>query len=119
MTIQRVYAFNVPNEEDIPGMVQAYRDLAEENQKVCHTTSPSSFPQMLTQLQDGEKYILDIKAFKQDGDKFNQNYNFVAMTQFKDAEDMKFYDNECPAHQKLKDVGKGKTGPPLILFGNP
>lgn len=50
---------------------------------------------------------------------FNGEYNFVAMTQFKDAEDMKFYDEECPAHQKLKDIGKGKTGPPLILFGSP
>lgn len=44
----------------------------------------------------------------------------MAMTRFKSLEDMKYYDEECEAHKKLKEVGKGKVQPPpLILYGEP
>ncbi|EME45164.1 hypothetical protein DOTSEDRAFT_71015 [Dothistroma septosporum NZE10] len=99
MTTVRVTAFKVTNDADIDTMLDAYKLLAKENQK------------------HGQRYILDVKAFREIGAQYNQGYNCVAVTQFQSAEDMKFYDEECPAHKKLKETGKGKVGPPLILFG--
>lgn len=38
----------------------------------------------------------------------------MAMTQFKDLEDMKFYDTTCPAHDALKTLNKGKIDVPAL-----
>ena len=56
MTIQRVYAFKVANDSDIPEMVEAYKALEQENQKVRPTTQLSR--RILTQYRTDKSTFL-------------------------------------------------------------
>lgn len=56
----------------------------------------------LTPSQNGEPYILSLEAGPAHEDARSQGYSFVAKSEFKTIEDMRFYDNECVAHQVLK-----------------
>ncbi|USW52147.1 Putative stress responsive alpha-beta barrel [Septoria linicola] len=96
MPIQRITHFKVLDEDHIPKMLAAYKKLEEENRK------------------DGKPHILEIKAYQTIPDARSQGYSVVGMTKFKDLEDMKFYDTECPAHEALKALNKGKIDVPAL-----
>lgn len=42
----------------------------------------------------------------------------MAHTSFANLDDMRFYDDECPAHARLKKTaaGLGLTEPPLVVY---
>lgn len=52
--------------------------------------------------QDGKPYILYVCAGEAHDDPRSNGYTVVAKTEFASMEDMKYYDDECPAHAELK-----------------
>ena len=46
---------------------------------------------------------------KPEADPRAQGYTLAAKTEFASADDMKYYDEECPAHKQLKGVAKTLT----------
>lgn len=46
---------------------------------------------------------------KPEADPRAQGYTLVAKTEFSSFEDMRYYDEECPGHQKLKGIAKTLT----------
>ncbi|KAK5682801.1 hypothetical protein LTR17_027379 [Elasticomyces elasticus] len=98
MPIQRMTCFKVKNEDDIQGLIEQYQSVSETNQK------------------DGKPYILETSSRKAIDDPRNSGYNLIGITKFASMEDVKFYDETCEAHQKLKAFAKDKVaGPPLVL----
>ena len=104
MPIQRITLFRIVDDANIEPMLNAYRELEA------------------TAVKDGKPYILELKARRvhpevQDRSK---GYTFVAMSRFKGIEDMRYYDEECEAHKKLKMVGRDMVEqpwqPPLTTF---
>jgi len=57
--------------------------------------------------KDGKPYILSLAAGPAYEDARSQGYTIVSKTEFKDLDDMKFYDDVCEAHQTLKKEVKG------------
>ena len=79
-------------------------------------------PGMGGRTQDGKPYILSLSAGPSEDDARRQGYTFLAVSEFASLEDMRYYDEECPAHQALKDNLLGKVelgGPPLTVFFTP
>jgi hypothetical protein len=71
--------------------------------------------------QDGKPYILSIESGPTSDDS-NPNCNFVGKTIFKNLEDMKYYQNECVAHKKLKAKVASELavqGPPTTVYYTP
>ncbi|KAI6810139.1 hypothetical protein KC332_g9675 [Hortaea werneckii] len=98
MPIQRSTCFKLKSLEDAQGMMDAYKTVEQ------------------TQQRDGKPYILSISAHRTLDDPRSQGYNFVANTTFANIDDVKYYDEQCEAHQKLKAFAKDKVaGPPLVL----
>jgi hypothetical protein len=56
--------------------------------------------------QDGKPYILSLAAGQAIEDQRSQGYTLVAKSEFSSLDDMKYYDNECEAHQTLKAGAK-------------
>jgi len=57
-----------------------------------------------------------VNATKSIDDPRRQGFKVVAVTKFDSLEDMKYYDEECMAHKKLKKFTFGKGGvPPLTV----
>lgn len=67
-----------------------------------------------TAVKDGAPYILSLEAGPAHEDARSQGYSFVAKSEFKTLEDMRFYDEECAAHQVLK-VGAKSLGVEGVL----
>ena len=71
-------------------------------------------------MQDGKPYILELKARPSLSGDRGKGYTFVAMSRFKNMEDVKYYDEECKAHKILKEIGKDLVEqpwqPPLTVF---
>lgn len=121
MVIQRITLFKVVDEANIQPMLDAYKTVAETNQKVVRTdSSRNSYPLISFEYQDGKPYILEVKARRSLSGDRGKGYTFVAMTRFKNMEDVKYYDEECEAHKKLKAFGQDKVEqpwqPPLTVF---
>lgn len=57
--------------------------------------------------KDGKPYILSASVGPTFDDPRNRGFTVAAVTKFSSVEDMHYYDNECPAHAKLKDFAKG------------
>lgn len=71
--------------------------------------------------QDGKPYILSIESGPTLDDS-NPNCNFVNKTIFKNLEDMKYYENECAAHKRLKARVASELaveGPPTTVYYTP
>lgn len=53
-----------------------------------------------------------------EADPRSQGYTLVSKTEFASMEDMKFYDDECPAHNELKGLVKtlGVDGIMTVYF---
>jgi hypothetical protein len=68
--------------------------------------------------QDGKPYILYLSAGATADDPRAQGYTVAAKTEFASLEDMRFYDEGCPAHSRLKAAAKdlGHTAPPLTVY---
>ncbi|KIW02013.1 uncharacterized protein PV09_06519 [Verruconis gallopava] len=98
--IQRLTLFKIPDAADLDQALAAYAKLEANNQK------------------DGKPYILQMKAYKLHEDERSQGYTLAARTVFASLDDMKYYDNDCPAHGELKATVKPliKGGPPLVLY---
>lgn len=119
MTVSRTTLFKLPNEADIEAVLAAYVKLAETNSKVSGGSDLLVDGMRANMEQkDGKPYILSSKAFKLFPDARSQGYTLAAQTTFASVEDMKYYDEECEAHQALKDIVKPKAaGPPLMVYG--
>ncbi|KAK4466700.1 hypothetical protein QBC42DRAFT_166097 [Cladorrhinum samala] len=98
--IHRTTMFKIPDEKNQEKIVDAYRRLAEEQEK------------------DGKPYILYSYAGNACDDQRSKGYTVVAYTRFASLDDMKYYDDECPAHAALKKKGAtlGVSEPPLIVY---
>ena len=59
--------------------------------------------------QNGAPYILSLTAGVAEADPRSNGFTVVAKTEFANLDDMKYYDNECKAHQDLKAAAKGLT----------
>lgn len=115
MPIQRVTLFRVPDEKNIPLIISAYKTLEQENQRV---TKPIPFHPLKhsfthTNLQDGKPYIRQIKCGPSlSGPERGKSFTFVAMTRFDNLDDVRYYDEECAAHKKLKEFAHDKVQQP-------
>ncbi|KAF3765016.1 hypothetical protein M406DRAFT_331330 [Cryphonectria parasitica EP155] len=88
--IHRVTMFKVQGADNQAQLLAAYDKLAKE------------------QKRHGKPYIAYLCAGRSNReDPRNKGYTLVAHTKFRTMEDMRFYDNECEAHQELKALVKG------------
>lgn len=74
---------------------------------------------MPPQKQDGKPYIAYLCAGLSDpADPRHKGYTVIAQSKFKTLDDMKFYDEQCTAHQALKALvkGLGPEEPPLTVY---
>jgi len=84
----RITMFKLPLKEDQQKLLGFYKTLSESAKK------------------DGKPYILSLAAGPAYEDARSQGYTLVARSEFKDLEDMKFYDDGCEAHAELKKGAK-------------
>lgn len=73
----------------------------------------------IDRMQDGSPYILTMECGEARGHVRDQGFTFVTKSTFKSPEDMKFYEDECPAHQEYKDFLKANapvTGLQTVIF---
>ncbi|KAF3072903.1 hypothetical protein CFAM422_004578 [Trichoderma lentiforme] len=84
--VHRITMFKLPSEESQKKLIEEYKTLKENNRK------------------DGHPYILSIAAGPAEPDQRSQGFTFVSKSEFASLEDMKYYDEECVAHQALKKV---------------
>ncbi|KAK5005693.1 hypothetical protein BJ546DRAFT_1069490 [Cryomyces antarcticus] len=96
--IYRVTMFKIPDPANVQPMLDKYATMKQDAKK------------------DGKPYILSCVAGRAVSDPRNQGYTLYAQTSFASLEDMKYYDEQCEAHQALKAVGKGKVDPPPIVL---
>jgi len=86
--IRRITLFKIPKTTDQERLLSIYKTLQQEAQK------------------DGKPYILSVQAGKAFEDQRSQGYTLAVQTEFSSLDDMKFYDEDCSAHQSLKGVVK-------------
>ncbi|KAM5346563.1 hypothetical protein ACJ41O_009568 [Fusarium nematophilum] len=89
--VHRITMFKLPGKDDQAKLLEQYKKLSASQQK------------------DGKPYILSMVVGAADEDARSQGFTFVSKTEFANREDMKFYDDECPAHQELKGLVKTLT----------
>ncbi|KAI5856761.1 stress responsive A/B barrel domain protein [Durotheca rogersii] len=99
MTIHRVTLFIIPKEEDIDFLLTQYRTLRQEA------------------LRNGAPYIESVIAGRALPDERSRGYTLVAKTTFRNLDDMNFYDKECAAHKRFKELaGPRRTGDILTVY---
>ncbi|OAA75375.1 stress responsive A/B barrel domain protein [Akanthomyces lecanii RCEF 1005] len=89
--VHRVTLFKLPKPDDVDAMIEQYKILEATHQK------------------DGKPYLQSVVVGKPEADPRAQGYTLAAKTEFASAGDMKYYDEECPAHKQLKGVAKTLT----------
>lgn len=74
--------------------------------------------ELTSSIQDGKPYILSLVAGVAEEDARSQGYTVVAKSEFASMDDLKYYDNECKAHQVLKATAKtlGMEGVMTVFF---
>ncbi|RAL65999.1 hypothetical protein DID88_005660 [Monilinia fructigena] len=83
--IIRITMFRVPSQASREAMLKGYETLSR------------------TAVRNALPYILSLHAGEsQPNDPRTQGYSVVAKTEFKNLEDMRYYENKCEAHQKFK-----------------
>jgi len=71
----------------------------------------------ISNRKDGKPYMISCTAYKLHEDPRSNGFTVAARTRFASLEDMRFYDDECPAHKGLKEVIKPKIkGPPMTIY---
>jgi hypothetical protein len=99
--ITRVVLFKIPSKDNQTTLFSYYRTLARDATK------------------DGNPYILSAQAGPTFEDQRSQGYTVAAITQFKNVEDMKYYDEGCETHAKLKAFAKSvHQGAMMVYFQN-
>ncbi|CEJ93556.1 Putative Stress responsive A/B barrel domain-containing protein [[Torrubiella] hemipterigena] len=98
--IHRVTMFKLPKPADQVALLEQYKILSKNNEK------------------DGKPYILSLVAGVAEEDARSQGYTVVAKSEFASMDDLKYYDNECKAHQALKATAKtlGMEGVMTVFF---
>lgn len=56
--------------------------------------------------QDGKQYIRSVRAGSTYDDPRRQGFTLAVISEFDSVDDMKYYDEDCQAHAKLKSVAK-------------
>lgn len=96
-----VVLFKIPSKADQETLFSYYRTLARDAMK------------------DGQQYILSAKAGVTFDDQRNQGYTVAAITRFRTLDDMKYYDDGCETHAKLKSFAKSvHQGAMMVYFQN-
>ncbi|KAF5675242.1 stress responsive A B barrel domain-containing protein [Fusarium heterosporum] len=90
--VHRVTMFKLPSKDDQTKLLDQYNKLNASQQR------------------DGKPYILSMVVGAADEDARSQGYTFVSKTEFANHDDMKYYDEDCKAHQDLKDFVKSSLG---------
>jgi hypothetical protein len=86
--VQRITLFKIPSTEDQEKLLNIYRKMPR------------------TAVKAGQAF----------DDFRNQGYTVAVVSVFKSVEDMKYYDDECPAHQALKKVAKSVHQGAMMVF---
>ncbi|KAM3440698.1 hypothetical protein NHJ13734_003155 [Beauveria thailandica] len=87
--VHRVTMFKIPNKENQAKLIAAYAKVDQTNQK------------------DGKPYIKSLIVGAAEEDPRSQGYTVVCKTEFASMDDMKFYDDGCPAHSEFKATARG------------
>lgn len=98
--VHRVTMFKMPSKDDQAKLLKQYETLGAEQQR------------------NGKPYILSMVVGPADEDARAQGYTLVSKTEFANMDDMKFYDDECIAHNDLKTFVKtlGVEGVLTVFF---
>ncbi|KAK1833140.1 hypothetical protein QBC39DRAFT_255286 [Podospora conica] len=101
--LTRITMFKIPSPENQRKLVEAYELLESEAEK------------------DGKPYIISSRAAvvgEGEAGPRAKGYTVVAHQEFKDLEDMRFYDGECGAHLGVKKASKmlGVVEMPLVVY---
>ncbi|KYK60647.1 stress responsive A/B barrel domain-containing protein [Drechmeria coniospora] len=89
--IHRITMFKAPKAEDQQKLIAEYK-LVDENGK-----------------KDGKPYILSLAVGIAENDPRSQGYTVICKTEFASLDDLRYYDDKCEAHQKLKVAAKDLT----------
>ncbi|KAK6066773.1 stress responsive a b barrel domain-containing protein [Seiridium cupressi] len=127
--IHRVTMFKLPEPEHQKQLIEAYKTLSKNQQKVSAQEALQG-PMPATQLlllpvapvqlasdpaQDGKPYILSLDVGSAKDDPRSQGFTVVSKTNFASLDDMKYYDEKCEAHAALKAFAKQN----LTIQGGP
>ncbi|ROW10443.1 hypothetical protein VMCG_01824 [Cytospora schulzeri] len=98
--IHRITMFKLPGAESQAKLIAAYEKLAKEQNK------------------NGNPYINYLCAGIAQDEARAKGYTIVAQSKFNSLEDMKYYDDTCPAHQELKSIARSlrPVEPPLTVY---
>ncbi|KAK7723555.1 hypothetical protein SLS57_004369 [Botryosphaeria dothidea] len=99
-TINRITLFKVPNQDDIPAILEKYTTLTTDATK------------------DSKPYIVSAKANAVIPDPAgrNQGFTIAANTIFASLDDMKYYDEDCEAHKAIKAFLKPKIQGAMTVY---
>ncbi|APA11807.1 hypothetical protein SS1G_05308 [Sclerotinia sclerotiorum 1980 UF-70] len=99
--IIRITMFKAPTQSSRDALLKNYEKLSK------------------TAVKNSTPYILSLQAGEsQPNDPRTQGYSVVAKTEFKDLEDMKYYEDSCEAHRWFKGEVKnlGVEGVCCVFF---
>ncbi|KAK7426522.1 hypothetical protein QQZ08_006981 [Neonectria magnoliae] len=98
--VHRITMFKMPSKDDQDKLFEQYKKLGVDQQR------------------NGKPYILSMVVGPAEEDNRSQGYTLVSKTEFANMDDMKFYDDECTAHNDLKTFVKtlGVDGVLTIYF---
>ncbi|KAL3463707.1 hypothetical protein BJX64DRAFT_287174 [Aspergillus heterothallicus] len=82
--ITRVTMIKIPAEEHLAIALDGFRTFAKNQQK------------------DGSPYILSMEAGHAEGPVRDQGYTFVTKSVFRNMEEMRYYETNCPAHNEYR-----------------
>ncbi|KAG4417942.1 hypothetical protein IFR04_008909 [Cadophora malorum] len=82
--IIRVIMCKIPSEKGQQDFIELYRTMGA------------------TAVKDKKPYIVSLTIGVTYPDERSKGFNVVGKTEFKDLDDMKYYEIECEAHQKMK-----------------
>ncbi|KAL5451973.1 hypothetical protein PMIN05_000354 [Paraphaeosphaeria minitans] len=74
-------------------------------------------PLAATATKNGKPYILSARAGPTFEDQRRQGFTVAAVTEFKNEDDMRYYDDGCETHAKLKKFAKSvHEGAMMVYF---
>ncbi|KAH8907440.1 hypothetical protein BR93DRAFT_926487 [Coniochaeta sp. PMI_546] len=98
--VLRTTMFRIADPAHQQKLIQAYNKLAAEQKK------------------DGKPYILYMAAGIAVDPARSKGYTVVSRSEFASMEDMRWYDESCPAHAALKETARAfnMPEPPLVFY---
>ncbi|PHH75931.1 hypothetical protein CDD80_1927 [Ophiocordyceps camponoti-rufipedis] len=99
--IHRITLFKIPDEADQLRLLEFYKQMP------------------VKAVKDGKPYILSVTAGRAKPDQRAQGYTLAVVSVFSSVADMKYYDEQCPAHAELKAFAKtANQGVMMVYFEN-